>query len=137
MPPGRKPKPTHLKLLEGNPGKRPLNQHEPKLTQKIPTCPGWLLPEAKLEWRRVVKELADTGIITIVDRSMLAAYCQMWARFVEAEKSGQPLPASKVAQMRALASEFGIGASSRSRFNVEKQEEKDLFEEFLRGSNTG
>lgn len=26
---GRKPKPTALKVLEGNPGKRPLNDHEP------------------------------------------------------------------------------------------------------------
>ena len=26
---GRKPKPTALKVLEGNPGKRPLNGHEP------------------------------------------------------------------------------------------------------------
>ena len=25
---GRKPKPTALKVLEGNPGKRPLNDHE-------------------------------------------------------------------------------------------------------------
>lgn len=27
---GRKPKPTHLKLLEGNPGHRPINGAEPK-----------------------------------------------------------------------------------------------------------
>ena len=27
---GRKPKPTALKMLEGNPGKRPLNEYEPK-----------------------------------------------------------------------------------------------------------
>jgi hypothetical protein len=27
---GRKPKPTHLKLLEGNPGRRPLNTGEPR-----------------------------------------------------------------------------------------------------------
>lgn len=26
---GRKPKPTALKLLEGNPGKRPINANEP------------------------------------------------------------------------------------------------------------
>ena len=27
---GKKPKPTHLKLITGNPGKRPLNEAEPK-----------------------------------------------------------------------------------------------------------
>ena len=44
---GRKPKPTALKLLEGNPGKRPLNEHEPiPPTGKI-RCPSWLEEEAK------------------------------------------------------------------------------------------
>jgi hypothetical protein len=30
MKPGTKPKPTHLKLIEGNRGKRPLNRKEAK-----------------------------------------------------------------------------------------------------------
>lgn len=36
---GRKPKPTHLKLLEGNPGHRPINGAEPKPNPGLPTCP--------------------------------------------------------------------------------------------------
>ena len=28
---GRKPKPTALQVLEGNPGKRPLNENEPMI----------------------------------------------------------------------------------------------------------
>ena len=43
---GRKPKPTALKVLEGNPGKRPLNENEPKPERKAPECPSWLEPEA-------------------------------------------------------------------------------------------
>ena len=39
---GRKPKPTAIKELEGNPGKRPLNANEPKPERKAPRCPGWL-----------------------------------------------------------------------------------------------
>ncbi|MEQ8198694.1 MAG: phage terminase small subunit P27 family, partial [Clostridiaceae bacterium] len=31
---GRKPKPTAIKVLEGNPGKRPLNKNEPKPEKK-------------------------------------------------------------------------------------------------------
>jgi phage terminase small subunit len=54
---GRPPKPTALKVLEGNPGKRPLNQNEPKPEKKAPNCPSWLLPDAKKEWRRLSKEL--------------------------------------------------------------------------------
>ena len=44
---GRKPKPTAIKELEGNPGKRPLNDAEPKPEHKAPPCPKWLEPEAK------------------------------------------------------------------------------------------
>ena len=46
---GRKPKPTAVKELEGNPGKRKLNRKEPKPDKGMPTCPEWLLPEAKEE----------------------------------------------------------------------------------------
>ena len=46
---GRKPKPTALKKLEGNPGKRKLNTKEPVPGKGMPDCPKWLLPEAKKE----------------------------------------------------------------------------------------
>ena len=46
---GRKPKPTALKKLEGNPGKRKLNTKEPIPAKGMPNCPEWLLPEAKKE----------------------------------------------------------------------------------------
>ena len=42
---GRKPKPTALKVLEGNPGKRPLNENEPIPPKGSIKCPSWLLPE--------------------------------------------------------------------------------------------
>ena len=32
---GRKPKPTAVKVLEGNPGKRSLNTNEPKPVKKL------------------------------------------------------------------------------------------------------
>ena len=46
---GRKPKPTALKVLEGDRGKgrRPLNAHEPIPPRGGVKCPSWLLPEAK------------------------------------------------------------------------------------------
>lgn len=51
---GRKPKPTAMKVLEGNPGKRQLNSKEPKPVKKAPRCPNWLEDEAKKEWKRMV-----------------------------------------------------------------------------------
>lgn len=50
---GRKPKPTAVKVLEGNPGKRSLNTAEPKPEKKAPRCPSWLEDEAKKEWKRM------------------------------------------------------------------------------------
>ena len=46
---GRKPKPTHLKVLAGNPGKRPLPKNEPKPKPIAPRCPQWLDPIARKE----------------------------------------------------------------------------------------
>ena len=50
---GRKPKPTAIKKLEGNPGKRKLNTKEPIPAKGMPECPQWLLAEAKKEWERL------------------------------------------------------------------------------------
>ena len=68
---GRKPKPTAMKELEGNPGKHPLNTSEPKPNKKAPACPKWLEPEAKKEWRRLAKQMEAIGILTEVDMGPL------------------------------------------------------------------
>ena len=56
------PKPTALKVLEGNPGKRPLNDHEPIPPKGELKCPSWLLPEAKKEWKRLASSLEAMGV---------------------------------------------------------------------------
>ena len=47
---GRRPKPTHLKLITGNPGKRAINLREPKPVPKMPEPPTALSAEARQEW---------------------------------------------------------------------------------------
>lgn len=64
---GRKPRPTAIKKLEGNLGKRKLNTKEPILAKGMPECPDWLLPEAKAEWERLCKKLSDMGVLTEAD----------------------------------------------------------------------
>ena len=81
---GRKPTPTALKLLEGNPGKRKLNDKEPKPEKKAPSCPKWLETEAKKEWRRLAKKMELMGVLTEVDMAAFAGYCQAYARWKEA-----------------------------------------------------
>jgi hypothetical protein len=61
VPRGRKPKPTAVKELAGNPGKRALNKHEPEPTAGDLLCPEGVEGEARREWYRVVDELIKMG----------------------------------------------------------------------------
>jgi P27 family predicted phage terminase small subunit len=134
---GRLPKPTTLKLLTGNPGRRPLNKREPKPRTIIPNCPAWLDQPARTEWHRIVPELRALGLITLVDRAALAAYCQSYADFRDAVKrvraegatiktaNGNIIANPAVTQKnRALAAlkmfivEFGLSPASRVRIEA-------------------
>lgn len=133
---GRKPKPTALKLLEGNPGKRALPRDEPRPAAGLPTCPTHLCAKARREWRRIGQELAAVGMITRVDRAALAAYCAAYARWADAETKAQEQgilvktngqvmtnPYIRVAEsamklMRQFLVEFGLTPSSRSRLSA-------------------
>lgn len=131
---GRKPKPTAVKVLEGNPGKRQLNLCEPQPEKKLPECPDWLEDEAKAEWNRLCKNLFELGLLTNLDMAAFASYCQAYARWKEAEefitqhgsivktKTGywQQVPQVSIAHsnqkiMMQAAAEFGLTPSSRSR----------------------
>jgi P27 family predicted phage terminase small subunit len=150
---GRKPISTSFKVLAGNPGKRPLNENEPKPRTVLPRCPPHLSDEAKREWRRVSKMLYRLGLLTELDTTALALYCQTYSRWVEAEKklasfgmlietpNDLPMqsPYLSIAnrcfdQLRAMLTEFGMTPSSRSRISAfpPQEEEDDPFEESLR-----
>jgi P27 family predicted phage terminase small subunit len=137
---GRKPKPTALKVLEGNPGKRPLNEKEPQPKRQAPRCPSWLEPEAKKEWKRMAKTLETIGVLTQVDKAAFAGYCQAYARWKEAEEfltkhgtifktpSGyiQQVPQVAIARnylqiMKDFCSEFGLTPAARTRIKVEQE----------------
>ena len=131
---GRKPTPTALKMLEGNPGKRPLNVNEPIPPKGDIKCPSWLLPEAKKEWKRLASSLEAMGVLTMADLTAFAGYCQAYARWKEAEEfitqhgsifktpSGyvQQVPQVSIAQqnlkiMQSFCSDFGLTPATRAR----------------------
>src|SRR4030088_770570 len=86
---GRRPKPTRLKVLTGNPGKRPLNQTEPRPTPVPPDRPTDLREVAQRECNRLAGELASLKLLTNLDRAALAAYCGSYALWAEATKAIQ------------------------------------------------
>ncbi len=77
---GRPPKAHHLKVIEGNPGKRRLEE-PPKPSPSRPRCPDFLTPHAKNTWRRLVPILDDLGVLTAADRDTMAALCEAVSRF--------------------------------------------------------
>jgi P27 family predicted phage terminase small subunit len=83
---GRKPKPTHLKLITGNPGGRKLNRAEPRPGPLLPDAPAELSKDGLTEWKRVARRLLAAGMLTAIDRGVLAAYCQAYGRWVLAER---------------------------------------------------
>ena len=83
---GRTPTPVNLKLIQGNPGHRPINLSTFSPAAAIPRCPATLKGEAKKEWRRITEELHRYRMIANVDRGLLTMLCTTWARFVEAEQ---------------------------------------------------
>jgi P27 family predicted phage terminase small subunit len=147
---GRKPKPTQLKLVTSNPGKRTLNRKEAKTKAATPAPPAHLTADAVEEWNRVATELFNLGILSEIDRAALAAYAMTYGRWVQAERAiarmaekdqltgglmiktsngnaiQNPLvgTANKAAaDMMRYAAEFGMTPSARSRISAEPPEE--------------
>lgn len=85
-----KPKPAHLKLIEGRGNGRDSGGRKvaetPKFRRLPPDAPEWLPDEARAEWERVVPELARIELLKPVDRAALTAYCLAWQRLVDAQK---------------------------------------------------
>ena len=61
-------------------------------SSRLPRCPPHLNPPAAAEWRRLAKALQRAGVLTTFDRAALAAYCQAWGRWVEAEERLRETP---------------------------------------------
>lgn len=139
MTAGRRPKPTQLKLITGNPGKRKLNENEPQPEAASSEAPEVLGAVGKTEWSRVFPILEKCRMISALDVAALTAYCRAYERWREAEqnvekqgavfltKDGYPIqnPYLHVAnrameQMLRFLVEMGMTPSSRSRVSAMK-----------------
>jgi P27 family predicted phage terminase small subunit len=146
------PKPTRLRVITGNPSRRPLNQDEPRPKLGIPPCPKFLNKPARAEWKRITPLLLEVGLLSQIDRAALTAYCQAWGRWADAEQmlskvgtlvkspNGYPMPHPYLAiankamrQMHSLLLEFGMSPSARSRIKAGEPQKADPFEDLLTG----
>lgn len=150
---GGKPKPTSLKILHGNPGKRPLNDREPEAKPEIPEPPDHMTERQREIWNRFGREMKAAGVLTKLDAVAYEMLCRAYVASVEAaekvaehgpvwmEKGDGKIPKFAYSpywavqnreekKLLALLAEFGLTPSSRTRIKVDK-EDKGKLAEFL------
>ena len=155
---GRKPKPTGLRLIENNREGRTLNKSEAVVPPSLPIPPAHLSSEALEEWARVGTELYNCGLLGGVDRAVLAAYCQCYGRWVQAENAIKKMAArdeltsglmikttngnaiqnplvgtanKAAADMAKYAAEFGMTPSARSRISANPPEKESALKKYF------
>ena len=153
---GNRPKPTKLKVLTGNPGKRPLNRNEPEPPSGKPRMPEWLtvFPFAVSEWEREAEILDGMGILTIAEEGILAMRCYIASQIrdmaTEIEKEGRVAYTSRMdslgnevmdaktnpksiqlknllTEYRQIGSLLGFDPASRARMAVDPTSKKNKF----------
>lgn len=135
-PPGPRPKPTVLRLLDGGHRER-VNPAEPVPRSALPMPPAYMTEPALTVWHRVVAELDVMGIATAADADALACLVEAVVTHERASalvaEEGMLVvgtqgtrirhPALSVQRdaaktVRAFCAEFGLTPSARSRVVV-------------------
>jgi P27 family predicted phage terminase small subunit len=148
---GRKPKPTHLRLIQGNPGKRPLNRREPRPKGVLSDPPAWFNEEQRVEWAYVIGH-APFGLLTTLDRSVLelwVVHYLLWRRSTElCQQYGQvqrdpshntvrtapwvKTAAQQAALLSKIAEQLGFTPSARPRLQLPADNSKpDDFDKLI------
>lgn len=135
--PGPPPKPTALKVLQGNPGKKRLPDGEPQPPlggpppQYVMDNPAllrqWTLNVARCPWR------------SEADPEAFAAMCVMELAFQDAARDPEasPMLLAKLSQeLRGLWAKFGLTPADRTRIKVEQPKPAGKLQGF-RGGKAG
>lgn len=120
--PGRKRKPNEIRILEGNPGHRPI----PESPQSAPADiepPGYLHGPGLDEWNKKAPELSRLGILTVLNKTLLAMYCEMYGQWEQLVDTGEFDKANRlVKELRMLSNEFGMSPASISKMPIKPDE---------------
>lgn len=114
---GRRPKPTKLKLLTGNPGKRELNADEPQFTPADDLeAPKWMKGPALEEWNRIVTELSKLGMLSVINTGALTGLCVLFGNAIRASRTGNASEARNSWDgYRKYCNDFGLTPASAGR----------------------
>ena len=153
--PGPPPKPTILKILSGNPGKRRLNLDEPRPPKSSGHRPVWLKGVARKTWDILHPLLSGMRVMTMADELALTMLCDVWAEwraareiiirkhatYESATKLGHRIirvrPEVRIAsdasrRLRVMLSDFGLSPAARSRIQVSADYTEDSMAKFLK-----
>lgn len=141
---GRKPDPTKVKVMKGNPGKRPLNKDEPQPEGTLKEPPEWFDKEHKEVWNRALS-CCPKGLMRKLDWSVLEVWVCAYIQHKEAAEllrsepylvetvnggvRANPLVAIQRTAAQTLiktAEQMGFTPSSRSRIVLEKTKPEKL-----------
>ena len=122
---GRKPKPNHLKILDGNPGKTKIKE-DPKPPEGMPEPPPHLDAYALEEWNRHAPGLNAMGMLSPVDSSTFGAYCMAYSRWRTAEEQIK-LRVDKMGALAGLVEETKQGTMIKNALvTVARQSAEDM-----------
>lgn len=136
---GRKPKPTAVKKLEGNPGHRALPSNEPRYDAASDRAPTGMSEDARKLWHQIAHDVIGAGVLRSVDVPAFTLMAEHYALAMEAfreiadaqsltvtdsnglERKSPLLQVARdnAAAYRAFAAEFGLTPSSRARIHVQ------------------
>lgn len=145
----RPAKPTHLKIIQGNPGKRALPKNEPKPQGDLKTPPKYFNAAQKAEWRYIIKH-APAGLLKMIDTSALEVY--VVARIIHRQATEQlakeelivlspvqkapmqnplvPIINRQAEVMLKAAAQMGFSPASRTKVSVDAPNTPSGFDQF-------
>lgn len=133
---GRRPTPTKIRQLEGNPGKRPLPENEWEPAPAIPEKPAGLGAHGSRMWDDLVMELEP--ILARVDGMGLELICRWYQHYREAEKRRDPRASAEASKiMLRLMTEYGLSPSARTRVKSPGGKPRSALQKFLERGNRG
>jgi len=117
-------------VLEGNPGKRPLPEGEPKPSPIVPRCPGDIDKEAKRIWRQLAPKLERLGLLTEVDGHAFAILCQIRSRLVKIHKFNAQFDSLVQEKVMVDGSGQEHSEAKASPYTVMEKQYYDLFRKY-------
>lgn len=73
--------PTHLRLVRGNPSKRPINKNEPQPPKGVPPVPKHFDKQGKYWFKRMAEELDAIGVISQLDARALELLVEAYTEY--------------------------------------------------------